>query len=76
MAKGTAVGVMTRRPAGTGGTLINGALIPIMAQVVTRVACLMVMRMSRRERDLGVTSCPPRLHPLKNAFFIGHQGGR
>ena len=69
-----AVGVMTRCPAGAGGTLIDGALVSIMAQVMERVTCLVIAWMSRRERNLRVTSCPPRLDPLKNAFFIGYQG--
>ena len=74
-AKRAAVGVMTGCPRGARGALINGALVPVMAQMVTRVACLVVARMSRRERNLRVTSCPPRFDPLKNTFFIGHQRG-
>ena len=65
---------MARGPAGAGGTLINGALIPIVAQAVARVTCLVIAWMSRRKRNLGVASCPPGFNSLKNAFFVRYQG--
>ena len=69
-AKGAAVGVMTRRPAGARRALINGALIPIMTETMARVTCLIITRMSGGERNLGITSSPPEFNSLKNAFFI------
>ena len=77
MTKGTVVRVVAGSPAGTVGALVNRALVPIMPKAMAGVACLMVARVSGWERDLRVTSSPPRLYALKDAFFVRYQrGGR
>ena len=68
---------MARGPAGTVGALVDRTLVPVVSKAMARVASLMVARMSGGERDLGVSSGPPRLYALKDAFFVRHQrGGR
>ena len=69
-AERTTIGVMAKCLTSAGGTLINGTLVPIMAQTMTGVTCLMIAGVSGRERDLRVTSSPPGFDSLKNAFFI------
>ena len=64
------IGVMTRCPTKAGVTLINRALVPIMAQTMARMTGLMIAWMSGWERDLCVTSSPPRFNSLKNAFLV------
>ena len=50
--KGTAIGVMTRGPAGAVRALINGTLIPIVPKTVTGMTGLVVARMGGWEGDL------------------------
>ena len=50
--KGTVVRVMARGPAGAVGALIDGALVPIVPKMVTRMTSLVVTRVSGREGDL------------------------
>ena len=68
---------MAGGPAGTVGALVDQTLVPVVSKAMAGVASLMVTRMSGREGDLGVSSSPPRLYTLKDAFFVRHQrGGR
>ena len=74
---GASVGVMARRPSKARGTLVNGALISIVTKTVTGVTCLMITRVSGRERNLCITSSPPGFKSLKNSFFFRcKRGGR
>ena len=50
--KRTAVRVMAGGPAGTVRALIDGALVPIMPKTMTRMASLVVTRVSGREGNL------------------------
>ena len=72
MTERTAVRVVTRCPASTGGALINGALNSVMAKTMARVACLMITRVGGRKRNLGMSSSPPRFDLLENVFLVGH----
>ena len=73
--KGAAVGIMARGPASTVRALIDRTIVPVMPEAVTRVASLMVTRVSGGEGDLGVPSSPPGLYALEDAFFVRYQGG-
>ena len=44
--KRAAVRVVAWHPVSTGGALINGALIPVVAQAVARMTCLMIAGVS------------------------------
>ena len=73
--EGAAIRIVARGPARTVGALINWAFVPVMSEAMARVACLVIARMSGREGDLRVSSSPPGLYALEDAFFIRHQGG-
>ena len=70
--KGAAIGVVARSPASTVRALIDWTVVPVMPEAVTGVARLVIAWMSGREGDLRVSSSPPRLYALENAFFIRH----
>ena len=74
-AKGAAVGIMARSPAGTVRALIDRTIVPVVPEAMTRVASLMVTRVSGGEGNLRMPSSPPGLYALEDAFFIRHQGG-
>ena len=71
--KGAAVRVVAGGPAGTVGALVDRTLVPVVSEAMAGVASLMVARVSGQEGDLGVSSSPPRLYVLKDAFFVRHQ---
>ena len=74
-AKGAAVGIMARGPASTVRALVDRTVVPVVSKAMTRVAGLVVTRVSGGEGDLGVSSSPPRLYALEDVFFVRHQGG-
>ena len=73
--KRTLVGVVARLPTEAGGTLVNGALVSIVAKMVTRMTGLMVTGMGGRKRNLRVASGPPGFEPLKDSLFFGCERG-
>ena len=73
--EGTAIRIVARGPARTVGALIHWTLVPVMSEAVTRVARLVIPWMSGGEGDLRVSSSPPGLYTLEDAFFVGHRGG-
>ena len=71
----TLVRVVARFPAEARGALVDGALVAIMAETMTRMTGLMVAGMGRWKRNLGITSGPPRLESLEDSFRFRRNGG-
>ena len=77
MTERAAIQIMTWFPAETGGALVNGTLVVIVAKMVTGVAGLVVVRMGSGKGNLCISSSPPRFEPLKDSFFFRcNEGGR
>ena len=74
MTKGAAVRVVAGGPAGTVGALVDRTLVPVVSKAMARVASLMVMWVSGRKGNLGVSSSPPRFYTLEDTFFVRYQG--